>query len=936
MKKTGHIMLLAAVAAMAGCERTDLVTYSPARMTLEAAFAEGGDTRTMVKDGGTSVFWEPEDEIAVFLDATGCRFSNVSEEPARTAVFEGETLLPPAGAHVFALYPYDEGAAVENGEVTARVPEIQYGRAGSISRNMNISVAHTSHPATEPLLFYNVTGGIRFTVAAAGIRRVVLDAPGSHIAGDVRLKLTDRAPYVSSWTGAEGGCVELRPGDGECFTSGEWYYISVMPATAKDGFTMTLYTDSTYALYRCGKSVTLARGQYKQIRDMDSGLQFHARDGLDIGDPKFREYCLANFDLDGSGEIEPDEADKVTEIDVATDSISSLKGIGMFVNLERLTCMPQYDSGGALTALDLTQNTSLEYLDCSGNMIGTLDISRNSRLTEVRADGNGSLKAVTLPAQSSVEILSLAGGALEQADLRGQTMLRELTLSGNGKLAEVDITENSRLAALDMEGCHIRSFSVPAWLVTLNVSANELETLDVSSAKALKELRADDNAIREVALGGAKKLELLSLSGNSLSVLDVAGNSSLKELHCEGNPDLDIVFIAKGQKFDCTKDGKTALMTREEEADAYCSKDYSMDGRLHVMQKATQGDGINVVMMGDAFSDRLIEDGTYRKVMDGMMEGLFCVEPFASMRNFFNVYSIDVVSENETYRDGRKTALATYFGEKTNVGGDNDIVISYVREVLPDIDMDNVLVIVAMNKAVEAGTCYMFTKMRIDSYGNRTYIMEDGSGLGIAYCPLGTKTVSLGEIVRHEAGGHGFGKLGDEYFYAKNYAPEGTVEKILTLHECGWYSNVDCTDDPDGVVWSRFISDPRYAAEDIGVYEGSYTYEKGFFRPSQSSIMSCNKGYFNAPSREAIYNRINRLAWGDTWEYDYEEFVRFDTPNIGRTAERMPARTDGGYRFIPLSEPVIVECGWEEAAERGRVKVDELRRRRTAGAGRQK
>ena len=39
-------------------------------------------------------------------------------------------------------------------------------------------------------------------------------------------------------------------------------------------------------------------------------------------------------------------------------------------------------------------------------------------------------------------------------------------------------------------------------------------------------------------------------------------------------------------------------------------------------------------------------------------------------------------------------------------------------------------------------------------------------------------------------------------------------------------------------------------------------------------------GMFNAPSREAIYKRIHRLAFGKEWQYDYEAFVEYDQKNI--------------------------------------------------------
>ena len=40
--------------------------------------------------------------------------------------------------------------------------------------------------------------------------------------------------------------------------------------------------------------------------------------------------------------------------------------------------------------------------------------------------------------------------------------------------------------------------------------------------------------------------------------------------------------------------------------------------------------------------------------------------------------------------------------------------------------------------------------------------------------------------------------------------------------------------------------------------------------------MFTNKGQYNAPSREAIYYRIHKLAYGASWKYDYETFVSWD------------------------------------------------------------
>ena len=53
----------------------------------------------------------------------------------------------------------------------------------------------------------------------------------------------------------------------------------------------------------------------------------------------------------------------------------------------------------------------------------------------------------------------------------------------------------------------------------------------------------------------------------------------------------------------------------------------------------------------------------------------------------------------------------------------------------------------------------------------------------------------------------------------------------------------------------------------------------GMYRPTEDSMMNSNKGKFNAPSREAIYYRIHKLAYGASWKYDYETFVSWDAKN---------------------------------------------------------
>ena len=68
--------------------------------------------------------------------------------------------------------------------------------------------------------------------------------------------------------------------------------------------------------------------------------------------------------------------------------------------------------------------------------------------------------------------------------------------------------------------------------------------------------------------------------------------------------------------------------------------------------------------------------------------------------------------------------------------------------------------------------------------------------------------------------------------------------------------------DSTKVIWTKFIYDPEFANEQIGTYEGGYTFYKGVYRPTQESMMRSNNAPFNAPSRQAIYNKVMNFLDG--------------------------------------------------------------------------
>ena len=336
----------------------------------------------------------------------------------------------------------------------------------------------------------------------------------------------------------------------------------------------------------------------------------------------------------------------------------------------------------------------------------------------------------------------------------------------------------------------------------------------------------------------------------------------------------------------------------EEQEEDYTSTDYSRDGEVVTLQTATEGQGINLTFIGEAFVDKDMEtDGLYEQKMKEGMEKFFSIEPYKSLRNRFNVYAVKVVSPNAEFTEDAK--------HRINLS--NEVSFEYARKI-PNADKNPSMVSVIYNTTYTVDRSY-------------TTMYSDGSFVG--YMMDGISNVLI-----HEAGGHGFANLLDEYVEPGLENSTLTQDEATLLDnlwkEYTWGANVDWQNDASTVKWSHFLNDSRYANEGLGLYEGAYLYGYGAYRPTENSMMRHNNAPFNAPSREQIYKRVMQLSEGKNWKYDYEEFVKFDEKN--RNAESRSA-------FNSLTEaerqkyiknhrpPTLIKGTWQDAMKNGKSNI---------------
>ena len=328
--------------------------------------------------------------------------------------------------------------------------------------------------------------------------------------------------------------------------------------------------------------------------------------------------------------------------------------------------------------------------------------------------------------------------------------------------------------------------------------------------------------------------------------------------------------------------------------------DYA-DGYVKTHQTATKGNGIDIIFVGEGYDAKDIAKGTFLSNADEGYNAFFDLEPYRTYKDYFNVYSVIAMSDESgigTVNTVKDTKFGTYFTQNRIKVPASEPIFSWAKKADNGVDFTKALVVNLMNTSAYEGICAMY-----------------GDGSAIAFCPVSRDAYpyDFRGIIQHEAGGHGFGKLGDEYIYHNAFiqtcdcmcCDHGQV--FNTMKSLGWYKNLSMSGDATQVPWAHLIYHNKYS-DYVDMYEGGYMHSRGVYRSEATSCMNNNIPYYSAISRQAMVERIMAIA-GE--EFTLEKFYAKDSDAFG-------SQTKAGWN-MPFDRTFGIDPKWNRGSEEGSV-----------------
>lgn len=295
-----------------------------------------------------------------------------------------------------------------------------------------------------------------------------------------------------------------------------------------------------------------------------------------IPDPAFEDKLIAmNIDTDGkNGSVLNTSISTIASLDVSVSNIRDLTGIKGFTSLSNLNC-----SGNLLSTLDLSQNKTLKVINCSNNILIGLDLkngnnnnltltsnfTNNPNLTCIQVDDANysetnwtTLKDAT--ANYNVDCIKYT----LIPDSNFEDKLIALEIDKDGKNGKVKTASISQITSLNLQSSNISDLTgIEDFqaLLYLDCKYNTIKNINVEHNKVLRGLDLHDNTLSSLNVSANTELFSLTFSKNQISTIDLSQNKGLQNLICDRNllKDLDISLNTQLRSLYCGNADLTVL-----------------------------------------------------------------------------------------------------------------------------------------------------------------------------------------------------------------------------------------------------------------------------------------------------------------------------------------------------------------------------------------
>ena len=281
-----YLVIICASIMSFACTNLDddlsVVTPKGAEITITAS-REGFEPNTRtIRESDGSVEWCPLDEISVFYSngaSGGSKFTSQNTEQAAIAEFRGRLEGISAGGenftngkYLYGVYPYSLDTKFNNGIITISLPSHQTAADGTFANGLFPTIARAQG---VNLAFYNICGGIKFTVSRNDITSVSFKGNnGERIAGtaNVTFNSSEIPTVLEEELESKNEIIVYAPREGT-FEAGKEYFIVTYPINLSSGFTMTFRTsDMKEGVYVHNNAVEIERSIFGVLNQKDKDI----------------------------------------------------------------------------------------------------------------------------------------------------------------------------------------------------------------------------------------------------------------------------------------------------------------------------------------------------------------------------------------------------------------------------------------------------------------------------------------------------------------------------------------------------------------------------------------------------------------------------------------------------------------------------------------